>query len=457
MKKILLIIILVTLPSILTAQDTLSFRECQQLALRHNKEIASATSKITQMRHTVKSCKGYFFPNIYLSATGLYSNASGNYSMPEAALPTFTTGADGSAIPNGGFAFFPAINLQYETGPIFTGGIMLEQPIYMGGKIKNSYEMSKIGLYLAEANKEKTSSEVIVATSRAYSDVIKAQEILIVTQQYKKLLEELLRTVESAINHGMRTSNEALKVKVRINEAELSIRKAENALRLTKMNLCHIIGKDLNSEFAVSLETDPFYNIDIIPSASADMIANRPEHKMLGLQTEYVTKEIAVSRSELLPQIGLQAGYSYNYGLEINDHRLLDNGAFSVALNVSIPLFHFGATSQKVKAQQARLLQAELQKEYISEKLMLELTQSANNLDQAFLELQLAESSITEAEENRRISLSRYESGMETLSDCLEAQLLWQQASQSAIEAKFNLAVCHIDYLRASGRLPLSE
>ena len=49
--------------------------------------------------------------------------------------------------------------------------------------------------------------------------------------------------------------------------------------------------------------------------------------------------------------------------------------------------------------------------------MLLELTHAAKNLDEAKLESELADRSLQQAEENRRVSKSQYEVGLETLSD----------------------------------------
>jgi len=69
--------------------------------------------------------------------------------------------------------------------------------------------------------------------------------------------------------------------------------------------------------------------------------------------------------------------------LELNEKNFLDNASFSVLLNVSIPLFHFGEHSNKVRAAKARLEQTRLQQQNLNEQMLLELTQAANNLDEA--------------------------------------------------------------------------
>ena len=87
------------------------------------------------------------------------------------------------------------------------------------------------------------------------------------------------------------------------------------------------------------------------------------------------------------------------------------------------------------------------------EMMMLELQQAANNLDEARLEVLLAEKSMVQAEENRQLSEKQYRAGMETLSNCLEAQAAWQKASESLVDAQFRRYLAIVDYRRSAGLL----
>lgn len=128
------------------------------------------------------------------------------------------------------------------------GGIQVEQPLYMGGKIRAAYKMSLLGKEMAQLSETLTASEVIVKTDQAYAQVIKAKEMKKVADKYNAVLVELKKNVESAYKHGLKPQNDVLKVQVKLNESELNIRKAGNALRLATMNLCHYIGKPLTSD-----------------------------------------------------------------------------------------------------------------------------------------------------------------------------------------------------------------
>ena len=98
-----------------------------------------------------------------------------------------------------------------------------------------------------------------------------------------------------------------------------------------------------------------------------------------------------LNRSELLPKVGIKGSYDYVHGLELNNKNFLDDASFSVLLNVSVPLFHFGERSNKVRAAKAKLEQTRLQQQNLNEQMLLELTQAANNLDEAKLESELAD------------------------------------------------------------------
>ena len=165
-----------------------------------------------------------------------------------------------------------------------------------------------------------------------------------------------------------------MKVQVRLNESELAVRKAENAFRLATMNLCHLIGKPLTADIHVSgnfPEIEQGLEIQVLD------ITARPEYTILDKQVAIAKQQVKLNRSELLPKIGIKGSYDYVHGLELNDKNFLDNASFSVLLNVSIPLFHFGERSNKVRAAKAKLEQTRLQQQSLNEQMLLELTRAA--------------------------------------------------------------------------------
>lgn len=445
MKRILILYIFAVLPFANYSQTILTLDECIRLAKENNNRMEASERQLQASLYERRSAKALFFPSFSLTGNILYSTADGSYSSGAGQLPVF--GTDG--LPTGQSALFPGIDLAYDLGWIYHGGIKVEQPIYMGGKILAGYRMAKIGNEIARQSKRLTESEVVVETSRAYAGVVRSKELMQVAEAYHGLLTELMRTVESARKHGMKSQNDVLKVKVRLNESELDLRRAENGYRLAMMNLCHYIGRSLSDK----IETDSLLPEIGYASERASDIYNRPEYQMLERQSELARQKIVAARSEHLPQVGLVGQYGYINGVELNGQKLLDSWNFLVGVQVSIPIFDFGHRINKIKSAKAQYAQVQAEREDTNERLMLEMSQSFNNLDEAILEKNLAESSVVSAEENLRTSRLQYEKGVETLSDHLEAQTLWQQARRTQVETRINCYLKWLEYQKAAGRI----
>ncbi|MCD8293282.1 MAG: TolC family protein [Prevotellaceae bacterium] len=449
MKKSILLLIAACCPLLVPAQEVLSLQTCLDMALKYNKEIAAAAKQTERARYMAASYRANFFPDFSASGTALYSTADGSFGIAGGNLPTFLPD-NGEFVTTGGYAYFPGIDLDYKVGWMYTGGVQLDQPLYMGGKIIAANKMARLGRQLAQMNETLTATEVILQTNQAYAQVVKAMEMKLVAEKYGEVLAELMKNVESACRNGLKPQNDVLKVQVKLNESELNIRKAENGLRLASMNLCRLVGKPLTEEIHV---VDDFPEVEDGLQMQVLDITSRPEYGILEKQTDIAGEQVRLSRSEMLPQVGIRGSYNYTHGLQINGQNLFDKGYFSVLLNVNMPLYHFGGRSNKVRAAKAQLALTRLQQESMNERMLLELTQAANELDEARLEREIAERSLRQAEENMRVSKNQYDVGLETLSDHLEAQALWQQAYQTHVEARFKLYVGYIAYLKASGAL----
>lgn len=445
MKRFVLFLALCTiLTPALRAQQTLSLDECLQRAAEHNRRIAASEARITAAEREARAMRANFLPSLSLTGTALYSTADGGLNLPGGMLPVFDA-ATGAPLPQ--TAYFPGVDLEYDLDWIYNAGVKLEQPVFLGGKVRTGYRMARLGSDLARESRRQTESEVVVETSRAYADVVKARGLERVASQYKALLEELLRNVRSACNHGLKPQNDVLRVEVKLGESELNLRRARNAVRLASMNLCHWVGLPLDTPIETS---DRLPAVTTRPEGSVE---ERPEYRMLDRQTQLAAQQVKLARGERLPQVALVGSYGYAHGAAVNGQPLLGSWNFMAGVNISIPIFHFGGRTDKVRAAQARYEQSRLEREEKNALLTLEMTRSANDFDEASLELQLAETTIRSADENLRISKLRYEAGSETLSDYLESQALWQSAHERCITARVTLYLRWLELRRTLGQL----
>ena len=460
MKKILTFLFI--LPLAASAQQ-LSLDECRELALQYNKDKQSAQLTTQQATLTLKSMKTKYLPDFSLTALGLYDTGEGSLGlglnqlkeglaqaiqggiMSGALTPQMGTwmGQVGAQVPD-------RVNVDIKMGFMYGASLLMKQPLYMGGKIRAGVQMSQWGVEMARQQERLTDAEVIQRVNEAYANCVKANEMKVVAEKYKVLLDELERNVQSAVRHGLRMKNDVTKVQVRLNEVELKLRRAENAQRLAMMNLCHLIGQPLTAQLTVSSMYPAVSDAQTLLAAD---VTQRPEYVLLDYQARMAGQQVRLAKSELLPQVALLAKYGYAHGVKVADDYLLDGLNFAAGITVNVPLYHFGERQQKVKKARVQQQQAELERDNKAELMQLEITRAANNLDEARLEVQLCDRSLEQAEESMQLSRQQYEAGVEPLSDYLEAQALWQQAWQSQVDARFQLYLQSVAYLKACGRL----
>ena len=450
-----------------SAQETtrnITLNQARELALEHNKDIAKSRLTLEQTRNDAKAYKTNYYPRINLMAADFYSTTKGDFTIAGGHLPIYmlnpatgtyvpnvTIGADGNYILNQ-YADFPSSKMDYKVGNIFLGGVSLTQPLYMGGKITAAYRMASRGAEMAEENIRLTESQVILNTDEAYMQAIRARQLANVARSYKQLLEELMKNVESAVRHGLKTRNDQMKVQVKLNEAELAIQRAENGIRLSTMNLCHVMGLPLNTP--LQLDADQFSDeVPVTVLGDNLSVAARPESAILQAKTDIASQQVKLTRSDYLPQLAMFAGYSYVNGFKLSGSKLLDTGSGAIGATLKVPLITFGERTYKLRSAKARQQIAQTEQQDLTEQMQLELAQAANNFDEAQTELSITQRSLEQAEENMRLARQQYDAGLEPLSQLLDAQAMWQQASADHVNAKCQLQVAHTKLLKAQGTL----
>ena len=444
----------------------ITLQQAREMALEHNKEIAKSKLTLEQTRNDAKAYKTNFFPRINVTLADLYSTYKGDltiagghlpiYMMNPATgtyLPNVSMGADGNYILNQ-YADFPSQKIDYKIGNIFLATVSLTQPIYMGGKITAAYRMASRGAEMAEENIRLTESQVIVQTDEAYMQAVLARQLADVARSYKQLLDELLKNVESAVNHGLKTRNDLQKVQVKLGEAELAIIRADNATRLSTMNLCHLMGLPLETQLTPQPPLGGEMDAAVLPlKGDGGAVAARPEAAILQAKTDIAKQQIKLTRSDFMPQLALFAGYSYANGVKVSGSRLLDSGAAAVGATLKLPIVTFGERIYKARSAKARYQIAQTEQQNLTEQMQLELAQADNNFAEAQTELSITERNLEQAEENMRLARKQYDVGTEPLSQLLDAQAQWQQASANHVKAKCQLQVAYTKLLKAGGRL----
>ena len=449
----------------MTAQ-VMSLDDCVLLAIQSNKQIQAAQHMVSQYEHTQKSVYANFFPNVSLTAADIYSTLNGSSMMDIATpvgafaaqhvqdlLPTLINDAMRDHLAQDVKLAVSPLNpdVGFKMKNLLTAGVTLEQPIYMGGKITTANRMGEIGVKIALQAEKLTREQIIVDVFEAYQLLVKAKEMSIVAYKYDSLLNQIDRDVKSAVKHGMASHNDELKVAVKKTDAELKIRQAENGIRLARMNLCQLIGKPLDTKIEPLQDQEP----DFVGLVDKDArVSDRTEYQLLDLKSHLSWEKVRLEKSAYMPQLGFMLNVGMLDGLELLDNKLFRHKLnLTVGAVLKVPIFHGNETKHKVAAAREELRQDWLRQEELADKMNLDLQQQANNVDEARLELQLRKRNLDQCEENLRTIRKAYSVGMETLSEVLTAQLLWQQAYAELVESRYQAKVKIMKWRKAAGRI----
>lgn len=467
---------LLLLPAAATAQPQkrfLTLEQCRSIALDSSSILRSA--RLTEEKTALdrKAVITNFLPKF--SAYGLYlwTSSSFDYDFSGGALPIYKNvygnlvpdlmkDAAGNIVYNNGipvfnqYAVIPPMTLSVDLANTFTAGVSVTQPVFMGGKIISGYRMADIGTEMAELNSQLKADETVVSVDEAYWMFVKACKLLETAESFSTTVDSTLTFVQNAVNAGMATSTDLLKVDIQRNNAALMTAKARNGQRLAMMNLCHILGLPLTTVIEVDQSGFDVDSTEIVPDkvyAENDSIEGRPDYRLLVKQAELKKRNVDFVRSDFLPQLGVMASYGYSYGLKLQDEVLLNQDGFTVMATLKVPIFAWGEGWLKVQSAKKEHEAALEELERLEGLMELERARNRYAVTEAALQVSLARSSMESAELNLKVSRDQFATGMETLVNVLEAQTQWSKCRSEWIEAVADYRLACTKYLKSVGSL----
>ena len=410
----------------------LSMEQCRDMALIASEELKQADNRLRQAELDDKIAATARLPKIEGSATGAYV-------LPDIEMTGMELAMRGT----------------------YMAGLTLTQPIYTGGKISAGRQMARLGRQIADQQLRITRMDVLVDADNAYWSYIAVRRKVRMLESYSTQMDTIYKQTSSAVAAGMAIENDLLRIEAKRTEIEYQLQRARNGADLCRMALCNVIGAPLDTAIE---PTDTTFNIESPTAMSLD-IARRPEVGLLEKQIDVNMQRIRDARSEMLPTVGLSAGYSYYGNIKLKGFADMGNGTtvpytqefrdgIGIAmLAVKIPIFHWGESRKKLHKARYELDNSQLELQRNMRLMSIEAQQAVQNVEDGYRMIHTAESGLRQAEENLRVMRNRYAAAMSPLTDLLDAQSQWQQAQSNLIEAHTQYMIYRTDYLRATGQL----
>ena len=445
MKQILSIIVCLLCCDSIAAQ-TYTLQQLKDSALQNNIAIRNAKRSIDAAQQQRKEAFTKYFPTV--SGTGLWFNANKGMAQTELNLSEQISPELGMTLAQS----LPAEALAALGNPISISmmkngtiaGVTAIQPIFAGGQIINGNKLAKVGEDVSRLQLQLSENEVEKQTEQYYWQLVSLQEKMKTIEAVQALLNDIYKDVDVAVRAGVAMRNDLLQVQLRQNDVESQKVKLNNGISIVRLLLAQYCGLN-NTEFTLA------YDSKISPSLTqkqdhSQALLTTAEYQLLNKQVEATKLQKKMEIGKNLPTLGIGAGYNY--------HNLLDNNhTFGMVFaTVSIPISDWWGGSHAVKRKKIAQQQAEEQLADNSQLLKIRMQNAWNNVEESRQQLEIAQRSIEQAEENLRLNHDYYRAGTSKMSDLLEAQLLYQQSLDRRTDAFADYQNKLLEYRQATGQ-----
>jgi outer membrane protein TolC len=492
--KILTTMVLIGLTNIALGQTALTLQQCREMALKNNQQSKIAHEKVNAAEYDKKAAFANYLPKI--SATGAYIHNSENISLlsdEKAAALSNLGGTAATSVatyvqglmsdPN--FLkilsesktsqylmqrlqqtdFATALNEigsnlasefeEFDISNVYVGAVTIEEPLYVGGKIRAYNKVTAYAKELAEAQMSGEDQKVMVNVDEAYWQIVSIANKLKLTEKYVELLRKLNSDVEKMRGEGLATQADQFSVKVKLNDGEMKLVKARNGLALSKMLLCQLCGMDLHTDITLADETNENLTVpaDTVIYTQEEIDENRVELKSLRLASEMYNQKVSIVRADYLPTVALLGSYTLTNPSVQNGFQNKFGDMLSFGVVARIPIYHFGEGMNKVNKAKAEARIAQYQLDEARNKITLQVTQYEQRIKEADSRLELASGNMENAEENLRMANIGFKEGYLASTSVLEAQTAWLQAHSEEIDAKIDKIMAIVYLRQATGQL----
>jgi len=297
------------------------------------------------------------------------------------------------------------------------------QPITFGQR-QAQVDFAKAGLQYANADAENEIFQHKIKVINAYLDVLTATELVKVYQNNLQRTEANLQAVQSLVNSGIRPGVDIALFKAEDSKAKVELLNSQKYKEQTRIYLSQLLATDNNISIADTL----FFSKLPVITLSTDSVKN----PLINLYSSNIA--IGFARKKVLskttmPTLGTWStiyargsGISYNGTVKAIDGLGLQRINYGIGLQLSVPLLQSARIRPQLQ-QQDFLIQSNQEKfNEIQLQLKKQNELADTSLNNAFAVVKESPLFLESAQFSYRAMQSRYQSGLATISDFMQAQ-----------------------------------
>jgi outer membrane protein TolC len=416
----------------------LTLEEALSLARSHNRELKQAGLEIHKQQEAFSEAKTQLYPRFdtYFLASELLTPLDF----------TIKSGTFGSFPATGPI---PAKDSQIHTParPVAIASVTATQPLTQLLRIDLSIRQQKLGVELSQQSYFMREQDLVNEVRRGYYAILQSQSEIESQHALLAYLEELQQLTGRRLQQQAVLKADSLHIAAQRSKASYQLTVNQDALADQKEALNRLLGRDLQTEFAVEALPASLPEESSLQQARKFALETRREIKVETLKKEKATLDTRIEKTRYIPDISIQANY-----LTAPNISFLPQNLGAVGVLLTWQPWDWGQKRHNIAQKLDAEKQAQLSIDSVREQVLQEVDSTFRRLREA-RELLLATQAARDAEaEKLRNEMDAYSNQSILLSD-----LLQQQSSVATAEDQYRQGVLAFWKARADFERALGE
>ncbi len=325
--------------------------------------------------------------------------------------------------------------------------VKIEQVLYAGGQVRAGVEASKFLAQSQEWRRAATLDDIEFQTKQAFYDCLLARALLQVAQDSVTTFERHLADAQRGLEVGLKSRFEELRARTELGSRLSEVIRVKNAGEIATSNLRRLLAVPQHQPIAL---VAGFAYVPM-PGGPGELVSQalegRPELRALDAAIAAAGKDIRARKGAYLPKAAASAEWTNSDGA---GQFVIDG--WTAAAGLQWDVFAGGKRKYQVKEAEAVKRGLERQREQVAQIVEFDVRQACIQVDNAVAQVRSERGNVVLASEGQRLSEIRFQEGVGTQADVLDAQLALTRAEQQLVQAMRDYAVAHAALDKAIGK-----
>ncbi len=385
-------------------------------------------------------------------ATGAAPAASTGAAAGTAASParqpradTTGTGGDGTGtVPGNGTL---ENGIRGGSSNNYSARISVTQGVDLFKLVPAAQDVETLTRDFYQTDLERVANETVLSVKNTYFNVLRDQAQVRVNEQLVTADTESVRIAQVRFDAGATARYDVLTAQTTLSNAQTQLSSSRNTLTLAVANLNNLVG--LSQDVPVTLEEPPQPPTNQTFDRTAltrTALTARPEVKQADRNITIAERLKKLAGVGLLPSLSIVGSGGYTGPITTNSHT-----SYTISAVIAIPLYDGGTTKAKVRTAESDLRTQQITRDQLRQNVDLEVRQALSNINDAQTRAASTGIGASTADEAYRLANVRYQNGIGTILDVVNAQAQLAQAQSNLLNAQYDYQTSLAQLTRAIG------